>query len=397
MRLVLALGRHDADYVDAYYGPTELQREADSARLPLPEIERRANTLIEQLGDGVRDGASDMDRLRHSYLRRQLEALVARVKLLRGATLRFDDEARALYDVTPPSYSEEHFRELVARLDAVLPGTGSVPARYVSYRTRFAIPSARLDTVFEAAIAAGKERTARHVALPTGESFVVEYVSGKPWSGYNWYKGNYHSVIQVNTSLPIYIDRAVDLACHEGYPGHHVYNALLEKHLVRDRGWLEFSVYALFSPQSLIAEGTANYGIDVAFPGEERVDYERTILFPLAGLPPEEADDYYRVQALVRDLSYAGNEAARRYLNGEIDAVAAAAWLERYALMAPVVAQQRLRFFDKYRSYVINYNLGQDLVRGYVERNAGPNATADDRWREFTALLTSPRTPSGLQ
>ncbi len=59
-----------------------------------------------------------------------------------------------------------------------------------------------------------------------------------------------HDVDQVNTDLPVYIDRAVDLACHEGYPGHHVYNALLEKHLVRDRGWVEFSIYPLFSPQS---------------------------------------------------------------------------------------------------------------------------------------------------
>ncbi len=123
----------------------------------------------------------------------------------------------------------------------------------------------------------------------------------------------------MNTDLPIYIDRAVDLACHEGYPGHHVYNVLLEKHLVRDRGWQEYTVYPLFSPQSLIAEGTANYGIDVAFPGSDRLEFERTVLFPLAGLNQARAADYYKVQTLVERLAYAGNEAARRYLNGEID------------------------------------------------------------------------------
>jgi hypothetical protein len=235
------------------------------------------------------------------------------------------------------------------------------------------------------------------VALPAGESFVVEYVKDKPWSGYNWYKGDYHSVIQVNTSLPIYIDRAVDLACHEGYPGHHVHNALLEKSLVRDRGWVEFSVYPLFSPQSLIAEGSANYGIDIAFPGAERTAYERETLFPLAGLPADQADEYYHIQELVRELSYAGNEAARRYLDGEIDGAAATDWLQRYALMSPAAAEQRVRFFDKYRSYVINYNVGQDLVRRYVERTAGPNATADARWNVFSGLLASPRLPSGLQ
>ena len=187
----------------------------------------------------------------------------------------------------------------------------------------FVIPSDRLDQVFETAIAECRRRTLVHVDLPADESFTVEYVTDKSWSGYNWYQGNFRSLIQVNTDLPIYIDRAVDLACHEGYPGHHIYNVLLEQHLVRERGWPEFSVYALFSPQSLIAEGTANYGIEVAFPSEEPLAFEREVLFPAAGLDASRATEYYQVQALVGHLDYAGNEAARRYLNGEIDRAAA--------------------------------------------------------------------------
>jgi hypothetical protein len=189
----------------------------------------------------------------------------------------------------------------------------------------------------------------------------------------------------------------VDLACHEGYPGHHVYNALLEKHLVRDRGWVEFSVYPLFSPQSLIAEGTANYGIEVAFPGPARVAFEQAVVFPAAGLDPSQAGEYYRVQGLVERLAYAGNEAARRYLNGEIDRVAAAGWLERFALMPRDRAEQRVRFFDQYRSYVINYNLGKDLVRRFVEARPGVTDREARRWEEFEQLLSSPRLPSTLQ
>ena len=132
----------------------------------------------------------------------------------------------------------------------------------------------------------------------------------------------------MNTDLPITIDRAIDLACHEGYPGHHVYNALLEKHLVRDRGWVEFSVYPLFSPQSLIAEGTANFGIEVAFPGDERTAFEReqcSIRWP--GSIPRRAAKYAAVQRLVAKLSYAGNEAARRISTARSIARGAAAWL----------------------------------------------------------------------
>jgi hypothetical protein len=224
----------------------------------------------------------------------------------------------------------------------------------------------------------------------------LEYVHNKSWSGYNWYKGNNESLIQINTDLPIFLERAIDLAAHEGYPGHHVYNCLLETAFARKFGWVEFTVYPLFSSQSLIAEGTANYGIEVAFPGKERMEFERSMLFPLAGLDKDQAENYSKVQALAEKLSYAGNEAARRYLNAEISRNEAAQWLVNYALMSPERAQQRTRFFDQYRSYVINYNFGLDLVRQYIERRGGTEDKPVKRWEEFTKLISSPRLPSGL-
>jgi hypothetical protein len=396
VKLVLAVGRHDGDYVDAYYGPAEWKTASDSVKRPLADIRQEAATLITTLQAAPpAAGAEEMAALRHRFLVRQLQALVARVDLLGGARLSFDEESKALYDAVAPTHDEEYFQRILDRLDAALPGSTPLVERYEEYRQAFVIPPARLDAVFTAAIQACRERTARQLSLPPGESFTVEYVTNKSWSGYNWYQGNHRSLIQVNTDLPIYIDRALDLACHEGYPGHHVYNALLENRLVRQRGWVEYSVYPLFSPISLIAEGSANYGVDLAFPGEERVRFERERLFPLAGLDPARAGEYYRVQELTDELAYAGNEAARRYLDGRIDADAAAEWLTRYAMYSPARARQRVRFIDQYRSYVINYNLGQDLVRQYVERRGG--ADQEGRWQVFAELLSSPRLPSELR
>ena len=397
VELVLALGRHDADYVDAYYGPAAWRDEVDRDAPPLMEIASRADALAASLATLVSgdDGAGDeLAALRRVYLRRQLESLRARVRMLAGEQLTFDEESRALYDAVAPTRPDAAFDETLRELDGLLPGAGPLIQRYEAFRERFAIPPDRVSAVFDLAIAECRERTMRHLDLPEGESFTVEYVTDKSWSGYNWYQGRYRSLIQVNIDFPIYIDRAVDLACHEGYPGHHVYNVLLEAHLVEGRGWPEFSVYALFSPQSLIAEGTANYGIDVAFPGGERLEFERRVLFPAAGLDPTRAAEYERVRTLVDGLSYAGNEAARRYLDGDIDRSEATTWLTRYAMMLPDRAEQRTRFFDQYRSYVINYNLGRDLVAAYVESRSG--ADVERRWTEFGRLLASPRLPSGL-
>jgi hypothetical protein len=396
VKLVLAVGRHDPDYVDAYYGPPEWKAASDSVKRPLTDIRGEASALITALeGNPPADGADEMVRLRHRFLLAQLRSLVARADMLGGKRLSFDEESKALYDAVAPTHPESHFQRILDRLDAALPGQGTVVERYDAFRRGFIIPARKLDTVFTAAIEACKERTARHIALPPGESFTVEYVTDKSWSGYNWYQGNHRSLIQVNTDLPIYVDRALDLACHEGYPGHHVYNALLEHRLRRGRGWVEYTAYPLFSPMSLIAEGTANYGVQLAFPGEERLRFERDVTFPLAGLDPARADEYYRLKALVDELSYAGNEAARRYLNGEIDARQAAQWLTRYAMYSPPRAEQRVRFMDQYRSYVINYNLGQDLVREYVERSAG--ADRRRRWEVFAELISSPRLPGDLR
>ncbi|HMI87678.1 MAG TPA: hypothetical protein VK550_26510 [Polyangiaceae bacterium] len=394
-KLVLALGERDGDYVDAFYGPSAWRDEAKTARKGLDQIRAEATLVLAEV-EKARP-TEELSRLRQSYQVHQLKALLARVAMLSGAKMSFDEESKALYDAVAPHHDDDYFASVVADLDKALPpGQGTLVDRYQAFRKDFVVAPDKLDAVFRKAIDLARARTLAHIQLPPEETFTVEYVTDKPWSGYNWYQGNYRSRIQVNTDLPIYIDRALDLAGHEGYPGHHVYNVLLEKNLVHDRGWVEFSVYPLYSPQSLIAEGSANYGVDVLFSKEERVIWEKENLFPLAGIPAARAEEYYRVLALLEKLAYADNEAARRYLEGSLTFEQTAAWLQKFALATAERALQRVRFIDKYRSYVINYNLGKDLVRAHVESLAPPGDLAK-RWQVFGELLSSPRLPSGLR
>jgi hypothetical protein len=318
-----------------------------------------------------------------------------RARMLAGERLSFDQEARALYDAVPPHYSDAHFDSLLARLDSLVPGPGPLARRFQRFRDHLMIPAGRVDTVFRTAIAACRARTLAHMKLPPGERFDLEYVKGTPWNAYNWYKGGYQSLIQVNLDFPIPVDRAIDLAGHEGYPGHHVYNGRLEGSLVKGRGWLEYSVYPLFSPQSLIAEGSANFGIDMAFPAAERTAFERDSLFPLAGLDTALAGRNAVAREVVERLNYARNEVARGYLDGQLDSTAAGRAMMRYWLISPEAAAKALRFIDTYRSYVINYNLGRDMVAAWVAREGGQSP--DARWRVFSELLSSPRLPHDLK
>ncbi|MFN0156555.1 MAG: hypothetical protein ACKVRP_00620 [Bacteroidota bacterium] len=395
VKLGLALGEHDADYVDAYHGPKEWRDEAKAQKKSLEEILLSANELRTTLFKKA-PGSDEMDKLRYTHLTKMLAALIGRTEILLGRNLDFDEEAEVLYDAAPPAFPESHFQQIIAELDREIPGAGTVLERYETYRSAFIIPKEKLDTVFKAAIAECRRRTLQHIALPENESFNLEYVNNKSWSGYNWYQGNSRSLIQINTDLPIYIERAVDLGAHEGYPGHHLYNLLHEQHLLKERGWIEFSIFPLFAPTGLIAEGSGNYGIEVAFTPDERLRFEQEVLFPLAGLDPAGAVKYYRIQELVAKLSYAGNEAARRFLNKVIEREEAVRWLMDYSLMSQQRAEQRVKFIEQYRSYVINYNLGQDMVKRYIESRGGTSGNTEKRWTEFKRLLSMPLLPSDI-
>ena len=259
----------------------------------------------------------------------------------------------------------------------------------------------KLDAVFQTAIAGVPRADAASTSrCPAGEQFTVEYVTNKSWSGYNWYQGSFRSLIQVNTDLPIYIDRAVDLACHEGYPGPSRLQRAAREAPGADRGWVEFTVYPLFSPQSLIAEGTANFGIEVAFPGQRaRRRSSATCSFPRPDSTRRGPPSTTRCRRSSISSSYAGNEAARRYLERRDRSRAqAAAWLERYALMPhdrARAARALLRPVPQLRDQLQPRQGPGPPLHRVARRHAA--ITRSQRWQEFEKLLSSPRLPSGLQ
>jgi len=379
--LVLAVGIHDPGYVDAYYGPPEHKKKAESDRLTLPNIHLQAQAFLDQI--------QTTDALRRNFLTVQTRSLIRRTEMLEGKRFTFDEESKHLYDAIAPTIAESKFEEVLAKLEPLLPGPDPVSTRYAAWQKHFVVPPARVDSIFRAAVDEARSITKRHINLPMHESFRIEYVRGKVWSAYNWYQGNAQSLIQVNLDLPISAGSIVPLAAHEGYPGHHVYNTLLEDRLVKIKGWREYTIYPLFSPQSTIAEGTAEYGIELTFPERESIAFHEQVIFTKSGLDPKRTREYLTVQSLVKDLSHAHNQAARLFLDGKITKDACLQYLERYALLTPAKAEQRVRFIQANRAYVITYNHGQDLIRSFINSQA-------DRWKEFEDLLCSPRLPSTL-
>lgn len=397
IRLGLTIGQYDADFVDAYYGPDSLRPTSKPKEIfPKDSLLATVNGLIGQLIDFNNTTTNDTLTQRAKWMSGQLIAFGRRINIFTQKYQAFDEESKDLFGVASPSYPESHYQALIAQLDSLLPGTGNINSRFEKLANQFIIPKAKVDTVFKTAIAEARKRTLAHYQLPANENFTLEYVTGKPWSGYNWYQGNYQSKIQISIDMPIFIERAIDLACHEGYPGHHVYNMLLEKHLYHDKGWTEISLYPLFSPQSLIAEGSANYGIEVAFPGTEKNKFVKEVLLPLAGLDGTNTDLYFNALVLKGKLSYARNEVARGIVNNTMNENDVMKWLTNYGLKEKTLATKDISFIKKYRSYVINYNYGQDIVKDYIESNGGTADNEAKRWELFEWLLSNQVRPDDL-
>ncbi len=393
VQMTLEIGEREPGYVDAYYGPKEWADAAKAAPRSLQELAEQASSLSDRAGAIDAGALQPIERRRRDFLLAQLRAAQTRLRMLQGERLSFAKEAQGLFGVQVELKPLTHYDSILARVERLVPGSGALSERVDAFQDRFTIPKERLRPVFDAAIAECRRRTARHIGLPQGESFTMEFVTGKSWSGYNYYQGNLKSLIQINTDLPIRISRSVDLGCHEGYPGHHALNMLLEHRLTRGLGWVEFSVYPLYSPQSLIAEGSANYGIDLAFPGEERLRYETSALYPLAGLSTREAPKYLELLRATSDLAGARFTIARELLEGRIDRAEAVELTQKYQLVSKKRAEQLVDFTQQYRSYVINYGLGEDMVQAYVE---AAGASPEARWAAMERIISEPTLPRDL-
>ena len=383
VRLGLELGEYDKDYVDAYLGPKEW---AETAKKNLRSKDELADAIATLLSDLKEYSSIDSELMvRHDALLGNVRAMDTRIRMVNGEKFSFAEEARLIYDATLPDYEFSEFDRTLEDIERLIPGEGDLADRVDAFRNTLVIPEDRLNTVFDLAIEECKKRTSKHIKLPATEHFTLEYVNSKNWSGYNWYQGRNESLMQINLDFPVKIDRALGLGCHEGYPGHHVWNVLVENKLLKEKGWIEFSIFPLFSPQALIGEGSANYGVDLAFPDDEKIEYERDVLFPLAGLDPEKALTLDELNKLTKTLSHAITATAQAYLDGKISREEAIEQRRKYSLTSRDRAEQSVRFIEQYRSYVLNYNFGKDIVKEYIENQGGDQRS---RWLAFEHMLT---------
>lgn len=398
VRLALNIGTIDPNFVDAYYGAEEFLPTKSIKNLSRDSLinyaESECNSLLDKLDSLSNYSATKIEQMRFTFLYRQLLSVKARLFMLKGGEFTFREEAEALYDISIPKYDESDYQKILDDLASLLGGKEDLSEKIETLENKFKVPLEKVEKIFSLCIEECRKRTQKHILLPPNENFSVEIVKDKPWSAYNWYKGSYKSLIQVNLSIVPTVDRLLGLAAHEGYPGHHVYNSLLEKHLVKNRGWIEFSIYPLFSQQSFIAEGTADFGIELIFPNDSHTAFIKNVLCKEAGIDTNDIDRFLQMQKLKSQLDEYIVAIAEKYLDGLFTKEKSIDYLMKFTQSSKARAEQRISFFDTYRSYIVNYSLGRKLVESYI--NSFPNKT-EIKWEKFEEILNLPATVSFLR
>jgi hypothetical protein len=386
VRLGLRFDRLEPGFVDAYTGDPQVRAQvADEPAPTAHQLRDQARSLLAELD------ASDLPADRAGYLRGQLTGLECTARKFAGEPVGFLAEVRGYFQVDvdlaePDSYAAAH-----AELDRLLPGSGTLAERYAVHRHREECPPDRLEVAVHALSSALRDLVRTRYGLPEVETVRYEVVTDKPWSGFNYYEGDYRSRVAINADLPHRLGQLPHLVAHEAYPGHHTEHCRKERGLVERNHRLEHTVFLVNTPECLRAEGLADLGVEAAIgpgwgPWAEEVLGDLGLRFD--GALAE------RIAIASAPLNRVRQDAAILLHDRGADTDAVLAHLQRWGLVSHDRAVQQLRFLTDplWRAYISTYVEGYDLLSSWLRARPAGQPVAE----RFLRLLDEPLTPAGI-
>jgi len=386
--LGLRFDRVEDGYVDSFTGDPELRRVVADEPSPEPaDLTRQAERLLAEL-----DGRTDLEQSRAEFIGAHLRALACAGRKFSGQDVGFVDEVEAYFDVRIAKGDPEQYRLAHTKLDEALGGTGSLAERMVAYRSGEELPPERLEECIHAFSSALRDRVRAEYPLPDAETITYEVVTDKPWSGFNYYLGNYTSTVAVNADLKQQMSNLPRLVAHESYPGHHTEHCRKEFGLVAGQNQAEQTIFLVNTPQCLMAEGLADLALYAAI-GPDWGGWAGEIYADL-GL----SFDGARAQAVseaAATLADVRQDAALMLHDEHRDVDDVVEFLKRWLLVNDERARQMLRFLSSplWRAYTSTYVEGYRLLRGWLEARPAEVSLTE----RFGRLLDEPLIPSTLR
>ncbi len=389
--LGLRFDRVEPGYVDSFIGDPELRRAVHDEPAPDPaQLASQADRLLKALPNTPHD--SDFDQARADYIGAHLRALACAGRKLAGQKVGFVDEVHEYFDVHISKGDPDVYRHAHARLHELLGGSGTLIDRMTGRRTGEEIPPERLADCIAAFSSALRDRVRAEYPLPEQETVDYEVVTDKPWSGFNYYLGDYRSTVAVNADVKQLMSQLPRLVAHESYPGHHTEHCRKEAGLVRAKGQAEQTIFLVNTPQCLMAEGLADLALYAAIGpgwGGWAADVYADLGLRFDGEGAEAVAEAGAALAGVRQ------DAALMLHDEHRDVDEVTGYLRRWLLIGDDRAQQMLRFLCSplWRAYTSTYVEGYRLLRTWLDARPADASLAE----RFGRLLDEQLIPSALQ
>ena len=266
--LGLRINKHIDGYVEHYYGPPELKKMVDIEEKQSPiKLLKDYQNLEKFLPN------QGFEQRRYRFLSKTLTAIDTILRILNGESFPYLEQSKKLFDMMPVLYDDAFFFNLSSRADKLYKGEGTLSERIQSYARKRKIPQNQLKPLYEKAIEIARKQSLYVFPnmLPDNESVLISEVKDQSWAMYNWYQGNYASRIDIDINKTHFWTNLLHLACHEGYPGHHMERTLRDRVLYRNKGYFENSILLIYSPEMVISEGIGEIAEFVIFEPTESI------------------------------------------------------------------------------------------------------------------------------
>jgi hypothetical protein len=399
VRLTQALALHQPSLVEAWLGPAPTSpagprrpvaalRAETTALLADVSMTKAATDAASNSTVGRKAGAASQETTRLRYLEGQVRALDAAAARLLGESSTFAVQAARTFGYAAPSRDAAALDRLRADLAALLPGAGTLAERHAAFRRAAAVPADRVDAVFAAAVDWCRRAAAGHLPLPAGETLTTRAEDTTGWAAFSRPTGPRASELWVARRGGADAAHLLQLAAHEGTPGHHAQHVLASAALVEGRGWTERALHPGFGPHRLVAEGAAEAGAALLLPEDVRIRVLADVLLPAAGRSPALAAPLARVERRAAALDLEVAYIAAEYLDTPLGAEAATARLRDEALVLDPAGM--VGFIEKQRIYLLAYPLGRRLVTAAL--GEGPDTA---RWARLSTIATTLTLPAG--
>ena len=384
VRLGLRFDRLESGFVDAYTGNPRIRAEVEAEAAPTPQqLRDQARGLLRELD------AAGLSDDRAEFLRGQLTGLECTARKMSGEPVGFVDEVRGYFQVDAELGDPAVYAAALADLETLLPGSGSLAERYEVHRRQEECPPERLSTAVDALSSALRDLVRERYGLPEVETVRYEVVTDQPWSGFNYYEGDFRSRVAINADLPHRLGRLTHLVAHESYPGHHTEHCRKELGLVERAGRIEHTVFLVNTPECLMAEGLADLGVEASV-GDGWGAWTAEILGDLGLRLDGELSE--RIAVAAAPLNRVRQDAALLLHDRGASEDDVVAHLQRWSLVSEDRARQQIRFLTHplWRAYISTYVEGYELLARWLADRPADQPVAD----RFLRLLDEPLTPA---